>query len=127
MLDLNASKKREGPEHFQCLFQRIEQTRGERKQWRESFYLQFIFGWVLSKFFHHTAELGDADVAAAVDVVLEESLFTFDDDDSDDNDDSDDYFYISDNDDINYGIRVFSSYLFVVFDLVFRQINVQLS
>ena len=42
-------------------------------------------------------------------------------------DDSDDYFYISDNDNSNYDIRIFSSYLFVVFDLVFRQVNVQLS
>ena len=40
-----------------------------------SFYLEFILGWVLSEFLHHTAELGDADVAAAVDVVLEERLF----------------------------------------------------
>ena len=49
------------------------------------------------------------------------------DDDNDDNDDSDDYFYISDNDNSNYDIRIFSSYPFVVFDLVFRQVNVQLS
>ena len=72
------------------------------------FYLQFIFGWVLSEFLHHTAELGDADVAAAVDVVLEERLFTMNDDDNDDSDDSDDYFYISDNDNSNYEIRIFS-------------------
>ena len=98
-----------------------------KKQWRYSFHLQFIFGRVFSEFLHHTAELGDADVAAAVDVVLEEGLFTINDDDNDDNDDSDDYFYISDNDNSNYDIRIFSSYLFVVFDLVFRQINVQLS
>ena len=72
------------------------------------FYLQFIFGWVLSEFLHHTAELGDADVAAAVYVVLEERLFTMNDDDNDDSDDSDDYFYISDNDNSNYEIRIFS-------------------
>ena len=47
----------------------------EKENSDDNFYLQFIFGWVLSEFLHHTAELGDADVAAAVDVVLEERLF----------------------------------------------------
>ena len=55
------------------------------------------------------------------------------DDDSDDyiyyfsDDDSDDYFYISDNDNSGFDKRIFSSHLFVVFDLVLCQVNVQLS
>ena len=46
--------------------------------------------------------------------------------DDEGNDDNDDYIY-QDGDHSDYEIRIFSSYLFVVFNLVFRQVNVQLS